>query len=301
MKTLRRGDRGDQVKDLQRELNRHGAKPALAVDGDFGRGTEAAVESFQRKKKLYADGVAGSQTWAALKEIEETALSSHVATAMPSFQGRTKLEGFDQVVRPGAKPHGYTQATLRSDAAESMRGILAYVHSLGGKLSSAGGKRNLGVGGPNRAFCSLHKTGLALDFATYSAMVDPRKDPMICVMEPLGHQIFFRLYVRCTSEKVADVTLGASKWNNGKIETVETTGRFLDLTSLLESKGWTRIPKRGKSRGGLEFWHVQWTGHLLVGKTTYGELLKAFWPWDELEGAKEWTHYRDRTFTGFGF
>ena len=38
---LKRGDKGDAVKDLQRALNRIGSM--LTIDGDFGQGTEAAI------------------------------------------------------------------------------------------------------------------------------------------------------------------------------------------------------------------------------------------------------------------
>lgn len=58
--TLRRGDQNDNVRRLQEALNRNGA--SLTADGNFGRGTKAAVESYQRSKGLNDDGVAGSQT-----------------------------------------------------------------------------------------------------------------------------------------------------------------------------------------------------------------------------------------------
>lgn len=59
--TLRRGDRGDAVKDLQRRLG------GLTVDGSFGPATEAKVKEFQRSKGLVVDGIVGAKTWAALK------------------------------------------------------------------------------------------------------------------------------------------------------------------------------------------------------------------------------------------
>ena len=42
----------------------HGAD--IEVDGDFGRGTQSAVKSFQKAKGLSADGVVGNKTLEAL-------------------------------------------------------------------------------------------------------------------------------------------------------------------------------------------------------------------------------------------
>ena len=36
------------------------------IDGDYGRGTEAAVKSFQKDHELTADGICGPKTWGAL-------------------------------------------------------------------------------------------------------------------------------------------------------------------------------------------------------------------------------------------
>ena len=66
-RTLKRGSKGAEVKELQESLNQLGA--ALAVDGVFGKLTEAAVRKFQKDHGLKADGVCGVRTWA---EIEKT-------------------------------------------------------------------------------------------------------------------------------------------------------------------------------------------------------------------------------------
>lgn len=63
-RTLRRGDRGPEVEELQRLLTRCGF-PATA-DGIFGPGTEQAVKSFQSSRGLTVDGIVGQQTWNAL-------------------------------------------------------------------------------------------------------------------------------------------------------------------------------------------------------------------------------------------
>lgn len=59
MKTIKRGDRGEEVKVLQRALH-------LIDDGIFGGLTEEAVMAHQRAYGLVADGIVGPLTWATL-------------------------------------------------------------------------------------------------------------------------------------------------------------------------------------------------------------------------------------------
>jgi tetratricopeptide (TPR) repeat protein len=62
---LRQGSTGSAVSELQRDLNATGAQ--LAVDGDFGPHTRAAVVGFQQGHALEPDGVVGDKTWGALE------------------------------------------------------------------------------------------------------------------------------------------------------------------------------------------------------------------------------------------
>jgi lysozyme len=64
--TLTEGDTGPAVQTLQTRLNVWGA--TLAVDGNFGPATLAAVKAFQAAQKLTVDGIVGPQTWSALNE-----------------------------------------------------------------------------------------------------------------------------------------------------------------------------------------------------------------------------------------
>lgn len=57
---LRRGDRGEAVKALQRQLRGWGA--AIEADGSFGPATETAVKSYQAEHDLVAHGVADRVT-----------------------------------------------------------------------------------------------------------------------------------------------------------------------------------------------------------------------------------------------
>ncbi len=63
-RTLRRGDVGGDVHELQLQLNRRAA--ALAVDGRWGPATDAAVRAFQEGEGLRVDGIVGPATWRAL-------------------------------------------------------------------------------------------------------------------------------------------------------------------------------------------------------------------------------------------
>lgn len=68
---LRRGSKGDAVTELQRLLQKLGFM--VAIDADFGAGTEVAVAAFQRAQKLDVDGIVGQDTWSALDKAAKTA------------------------------------------------------------------------------------------------------------------------------------------------------------------------------------------------------------------------------------
>lgn len=70
MKTIKRGDKGDEVARLQSLLNKNGY--SLVEDGDFGNKTEEAVKAFQKQHNLEVDGIVGRQTWNALGVKETT-------------------------------------------------------------------------------------------------------------------------------------------------------------------------------------------------------------------------------------
>ncbi|UZB30233.1 XVIPCD domain-containing protein [Xanthomonas phaseoli] len=88
---LERGERGDQVKQLQGQLAQLDAvgrdgKP-LHADGDFGANTKYAVEQFQHAHGLHVDGVVGQKTRAALGQALSQYSNKHMEqTASPSSQ-----------------------------------------------------------------------------------------------------------------------------------------------------------------------------------------------------------------------
>ncbi len=73
--TLRQGDHGSEVRELQQHLNRLGIRDAqgrpLAEDGRFGDNTHEAVTALQKQRGLTQDGIVGRDTRAGLAAAEQ--------------------------------------------------------------------------------------------------------------------------------------------------------------------------------------------------------------------------------------
>ena len=71
LRTLRYGDKGDDVKALQILLLGNGFPCGKwGADGDFGIATQNALKEYQRKHNLSADGIAGPATWGSLLGVK---------------------------------------------------------------------------------------------------------------------------------------------------------------------------------------------------------------------------------------
>ena len=68
MKTIRKGDKGEEVKILQRALG-------IADDGIFGPATEKALKAWQNDHGLFPDGIAGPKTWTAIEYGDNSTLT----------------------------------------------------------------------------------------------------------------------------------------------------------------------------------------------------------------------------------
>ena len=100
-KTIRKGNKGDLVKQCQQLLKDRGYDLGICgVDGDFGVATEKAVKAFQKDHGLKVDGVVGESTWAALQTAEEyyTVTITHLTKAqadavIKEYPNATKKKG----------------------------------------------------------------------------------------------------------------------------------------------------------------------------------------------------------------
>lgn len=114
---LREGDRGDGVRILQYYISYlsqfYETIPAVAIDGDFGASTRAAVEAVQYTFGLPADGVVGKRTWYELSN----AYIGIVRTIPVEF-----VEGV-------AVPYGGIPLRIGSDS-ESVRLLQQYLNAI---------------------------------------------------------------------------------------------------------------------------------------------------------------------------
>lgn len=67
---LKQGSSGDYVRFVQSYLNKAGGSvPKVTVDGQFGSNTQKSVVAFQKQQGLQADGIVGSTTFNALRQV----------------------------------------------------------------------------------------------------------------------------------------------------------------------------------------------------------------------------------------
>lgn len=90
--TLRKGDKGDNVYELQEYLSLSGHL-TTKVDGLFGDATLKAVMSFQKASGLTPDGIVGAGTWKALIDACASATRSYTVVAGDTMYSIAKRFG----------------------------------------------------------------------------------------------------------------------------------------------------------------------------------------------------------------
>lgn len=95
--TLKKGSKGQAVKDLQEALKALGFSPGK-VDGLFGTATEKAVKAFQASVGIDVDGIVGRVTWINIDEADQSEpVLREGSTGLPvrRVQSRMSAVGFD--------------------------------------------------------------------------------------------------------------------------------------------------------------------------------------------------------------
>ncbi len=120
MKTIRKGDRGEEVRTAQKLLNRKGYS-AGAEDGVFGQQTELAVKALQKNYGIAVDGIIGADTWDSL-EVDGVLKKGARGSKVKGLQNELNQRGFNAGAADGVFG---TQTEQAVKALQSANGIAA--------------------------------------------------------------------------------------------------------------------------------------------------------------------------------
>lgn len=300
MTILKRGSKGALVKQMQGGLFALGYKVGL-VDGDFGGGTEDALEAFQDDHGLRDDGVFGHDT----EEVYNKAVKKigmlqwyvdldwdDYGASEPSEKLRWVSTKNDKWTNKAGKALGLSRTTLRSDCAKAYQELQADVHAMGGILTTAGGKRplKLRTGDPKKdkigsaqSSKSLHYVGLAFDLALPTGG-SSLSQPYLLQRDPANDRKWI-VWCKSDSADVPEVEIKVcviSGWKKTSLSYRTVKVRAFNFTELALKHGFDGISgRRSFFRGGRftgsEWWHFQWSRALTPGVSTFGgELLKLY-------------------------
>lgn len=98
---IKQGNTGTNVYALQCLLVYHGA--SIAIDGNFGKGTRDAVESYQRTHNLSDDGIAGAGTLSSMIVTVQSGVSNNAAKAAQYLINKFESVSIDGIFGKGSK------------------------------------------------------------------------------------------------------------------------------------------------------------------------------------------------------
>lgn len=153
--TLKYGDKGANVRELQAALLKVGYNPN-GVDGTFGAGTQMAVINFQRANGLTADGLAGTQT--------QNLLYSLAASAGSSGSGDTSNSGSNSGSGSSGSSSGsstYTRTLRKGYTGSDVTSVQTRLKELGYYTISVDGVYGTGSIAAVKSF--QQKNGLTAD------------------------------------------------------------------------------------------------------------------------------------------
>ena len=289
---LKKGSKGEDVKELQRALKTLGYNVGV-TDGIFGTATNIQVEKFQESVELHPDGIVGKSTLKQINEALDDAGESDLKFKIGDHPDPEEPNSRMKWVKVDADKvkDGYNRFYLREDVAEAFNAFRADVLALGGVVTSAGARRPLSDSkrSKSRSIKSLHYTGLAFDMAVSSGMNNPDKDRY--VIEDVGDRRW-NIWCKTDNEDVPVRKVEGYTYHHTR-KIIEA--RMFSITEIADKHGFKPIRARryfmaGGHYAGAEWWHFQWEKGLTPGVSTFGgELVKIytleecrkFAPWED--------------------
>ena len=244
--SLRYGDRGQQVLDLQRGLVRAGA--AIDQDGHFGPATEAAVEAFQRRMGLVVDGIAGHKTRAALagqaceRSLEQRdleAASERLGVHVAVIQAVNEVESRGAGFLPDGRPVILFERHI-------MRRRLKAAWDLSGRHDAEAALAELEARWP--AVINLVPGGYVGGAAEHQRLALARQIDESCALESASWGLFQVMGFHWERLGYASAQDFAASLSSRESEQLEAFVRFIeadpDLLRALRARRWAAFAKR---------------------------------------------------------
>ncbi|WP_109300869.1 hypothetical protein [Aquimarina sp. AU474] len=235
------------------------------------RNIKNQIFEFQEKADIFTDGIIGPETLWELQFpfVTSTQKMNWVRCEADKING---IEGFNNFI-------------LREDAARQYNLLRQEIVSLGGKITSSGGKRSLHAGvNQHRSAKSMHYAGLAMDLSINSGFFSPKTDPFVMVKNKSNSSTsYWQVYCRASGGDLIEIEATYwDSWGSGKDKKMKIKDRFIDFTTIADKYGFHPIPpRRGYLRSSnkqylsSEWWHFQVNPLLIPGFSQFGiELLK---------------------------
>ena len=252
--------------------------------GDIVRVTFKNMESFEGPVYLGPYSAPhttnGEQTTPAFRNSPQNVTSAVNINAGGGSEGKlVRVVGFDP-----ERPQKAGNALLRDDAASALETVAGILKQYGIPLHLNGG-----YSGGYRGGQSFHNLALAFDLniEAGSGFHDPNVEPYVITIDKMletkrGSVHLWRLYGRSTVDSHSDANVLEGCYGGASLKQKVVKGNFIDITSILEQHGFSRIPawagyscKPDGSRVYLnsEWWHYQYIAGVEPGQT-YGELCR---------------------------
>jgi len=264
---------GSYVYDLQKDLIKIGYIDGKA-DGYFGSKSKRAVLRFQRHaKRMYRmkKGKGNSTAANDVKSITFKQKSDGVVNHITAQEIRLWISTKWVLPLGRFKKTAITGGALRKDAATAWRNAAGKIRTLGGTIAplpkygdtTRSITQDKKTGG--NSLYSLHYSGRAVDLTQHVANYGSSQKYFL-IQEPKGGKMYFRIYCKTTLQngKQGKKFTKPKKYYDisSKKDRNFRTGYYLDITKILESYGFARIPAKSGWKAIIwkraEWWHYYW-------------------------------------------
>lgn len=236
--TLRNGDHGQAVRDLQRQLIVRGAQ--IVPDGWFGDATEAAVAAFQTRSRLVVDGLAGSKTLQALASGQVSARTlGHADLERAAVQLGVDVASIYAVNQTESRGCGFL---------EDGRAVILYErHIMYARLQQTGADvATLAARYPN--LVNPQRGGYAGGTAEYVRLKNARNLDDTCAIESASWGLFQIMGFHWQALGYASAQAFMDAMNRSEGDQLDAFVRFIladaDLLKALQARKWADFARR---------------------------------------------------------